>query len=143
MATSFAGLKSLDPSNFLGSRPDVGSMIQGQDNARFAGEIAGLQNAADMASALKDMALNKKKSNLSKSFGAHIQGSIDLAETMGGLSVLLQIGATLAGSGAFGGGMDPVGTQGNPFGNVGADSPILGIPGGAAVGGGRIPLGGG
>ena len=114
MATSFAGLKSLDPSNFLG-RPDVGSMIQGQDNARFAGEIAGLQNAADMESALKDMAFNKKKSNLSKRFGAQIQGSIDQAETMGGLTDLLQIGATLAGSGAFGGGMDPLGTQGDGF----------------------------
>ena len=41
-----------------------------------------------------------------------------------------------------GGGMDPVGSQGNPFGNVGSDSPIYGIPGGAAVGGGRVPLNG-
>ena len=104
MATSFAGLKSLDPSNFLGDRPDVGSIIQGQDNARFAGEVAGLQNAADMESALKDIAFNKKKSNLSKRFGAQIQGSIDQAETMGGLTDLLQIGASLVGSGKLGGG---------------------------------------
>lgn len=104
MSSSFAGLRSLDPSNFLGDRPDVGKIIQGGDNARFAGEVAGLQNAADMESALKDIAFNKKKSDLSKRFGAQIQGSIGQAETMGGLTDLLQIGASLAGSGAFGGG---------------------------------------
>ena len=36
--------------------------------------------------------------------------------------------------------MDPIGSQGNPFGSVSADSPILGVPGGASVGGGRVPL---
>lgn len=108
MATSFAGLKSLDPSNFLGNRPDVGSIIQGQDNARFAGEVAGLQNAADMESALKDIAFNKKKSDLSKKFGAQIQGSIDQAETMGGLSELLNLGVSAGLS--FGGGGGSGGT---------------------------------
>lgn len=54
-------------------------------------------------------------------------------------------GDVLGGVSSFfpsGGGMDPVGSQGNPFGNVGSDSPIYGVPGGAAVGGGRVPLNG-
>lgn len=103
MAISFTGLQSLDPSNFLGDRPDVGDIIRGRDQARFAGAVAGLRNAAEMELALKEIALNKKKRNLSKRFGAQIQGANDQAETMGGLTDLLQIGASFAGSGAFGG----------------------------------------
>jgi hypothetical protein len=104
MATSFTGLQTLDPSKYLGDRPDVGNIIRSGNDARFAGQVANLQNAADMESALKDIAFNKKKSDLSKRFGAQIQGSISQAETMGGLTDLLQIGASLVGSGKLGGG---------------------------------------
>ncbi len=38
--------------------------------------------------------------------------------------------------------VDPIGSQGNPFGSVSTDSSIFGVPGGAAVGGGRVPLNG-
>lgn len=37
---------------------------------------------------------------------------------------------------------DAIGTQGNPFGTLPSDSPIFGVPGGGAVGGGRMPLNG-
>lgn len=113
------------------------------DNAIAFKRLSGLKENYNLQTAIKNIEQAKKQNRMANKFGIDIRNFNNQAETMGGLNDLLNLGGILAGSGAFGGGMDPVGTQGNPFGNVGADSPILGIPGGAAVGGGRIPLGGG
>lgn len=143
MATSFTGLQSLDPSNFLGDRPDAGAMRMAADNAIAFKQLSGLEENYNLQTAIKNIEHAKKQSRMAKRFGIDIGNFNNQAETMGGFNDLLNLGVSLAGSGAFGGGMDPIGTQGNPFGNVGVGSPLLGIPGGAAVGGGRIPLGGG
>ena len=60
---------------------------------------------------------------------------------LGGIGNLVSGAASLSNLGG-GFGFDDVGTQGNPFGQVPTDSAIYGVPGGAAVGGGRVPLNG-
>lgn len=59
---------------------------------------------------------------------------------------ILNAGVSVAGAGFdagwFGFKADPIGSMGNPFGDVSENSPIFGVPGGAAAGGGRVPLNG-
>jgi hypothetical protein len=62
------------------------------------------------------------------------------SQTLDGIGNVVSGLGGLFNSGGFG--LDKVGSQGNPFGKVPVDSSIYGIPGGAAVGGGRVPLNG-
>jgi len=104
MATTFAGLQSLDPSNFIGDRLNVGETRMAGDTANTFRELSGLEEDYNLQTAIKDIELAKKKSRMADRFGASIQGFNNQAQTTEGFSKLLNIAGQLAGSGAFGGG---------------------------------------